>query len=312
MSRRAWACVTVVAASFAVSCSGHAPLPPEAGNPRPTGTPASPAPPSSTASVTPPLDREPPASAARHIATTFFAPDYRNVDRYVDDVRTVTTGTFRDDFVAKKQELVRLLTDARSVATSSVTAAASRDETADQAEVLVSVDQRITNIKSSGPKTTRYRIRMHLLAQGSTWVADQLEPVIDVAAAPCSDAGATPRGAAALTAACEANVTLFALQSNEDQATSHARVAAVTTGAFREEAVGLLDNPVVRNSHASVAPRVLQAALVDVEPDHASVLVFFDEAVTRPAMEPRVDRQRAIMNMTLVDDRWLVSGVDVL
>jgi hypothetical protein len=72
------------------------------------------------------------------------------------------------------------------------------------------------------------------------------------------------------------------------------------------------DDPRVRNTAAIVAPRVLEAALIQSEDDRAIVLVFFDQAVALPGSDARLDRLRAIVEMSHVDGRWLVSGFHAL
>jgi hypothetical protein len=292
------------------ACGG--PASPRSGPPAgpPSATPTTPATaaPSSTSSA---AGGEAPADAARRIALVFFTVDYRKIDTYIPDVEGVTSASLHNDFVAKAGDLRTTVGQVRSVARPSIRSVAARAGTSSSDDVILALDQQVTTRSTSSPTVNRYRIAMHLVRVGPSWLADQLDPVQSVQTSPCTDADAPPADQPVLDQACSDLVDLLSLDTGK-LATTRSRVGNVTTGPFRGEALQTLNDAQVRDSRATVRPMVLDAAIVRSDADTAQVLAFVDETVVKPSGEPTIDHGRTLVDLRNVGGRWLISGVTAL
>lgn len=95
-----------------------------------------------------------------------------------------------------------------------------------------------------------------------------------------------------------------------------ARARDLVTGPFADEYTRLLDQvvvPATRTGQLSTDARATRVAVVSAEPGQARLLVFVDQSTTSPS-EPRpaTTSSRATVDLTEVDGRWLVSGLQPL
>ncbi|BBX17832.1 hypothetical protein CRI77_16745 [Mycolicibacterium duvalii] len=117
----------------------------------------------------------------------------------------------------------------------------------------------------------------------------------------------------AVAAASSATATLLSYAPDtieEDLAAAKSVMTgdfATYYGRFTADVVG----PAARDHGVRGSARVVDAAAMEVHSDHATVLVFLHQETTsadRP--EPALTASSVIVNLTRVDDRWLVSGFD--
>lgn len=91
---------------------------------------------------------------------------------------------------------------------------------------------------------------------------------------------------------------------------------AVTTGGFREEyerTTREVVQPVAEQYDAAVEAVVVEAAVVQAEPDRVVALVFLNQTTTSTRVEgPKIDQSRVRMVLRDVDGRWLVERVNAL
>lgn len=91
---------------------------------------------------------------------------------------------------------------------------------------------------------------------------------------------------------------------------------AVTTGAFREEystTTQEVVTPVAEQYDAVVVAEVIEAAVIDAEPDEVIAMVFLNQATTSTRVEgQQVDQSRVRMRLVARDGLWLVEKVAAL
>jgi len=114
-------------------------------------------------------------ATARAYAVTVTSYDYRHLDRNFADVLDGATGEFKDQYAGASQALRGLITRAMASAKGDVLAAGIQSESPDRVEVLVFVDQSITNASTPAPKLDRTRVLMTLTPHDGRWLVDKLE-----------------------------------------------------------------------------------------------------------------------------------------
>ncbi|MGZ4614458.1 MAG: hypothetical protein ACXV4A_02765 [Actinomycetes bacterium] len=116
--------------------------------------------------------------AARQQAVNFTTLDYRHLDRDLGRVVAGSTGDFRKQFRSGTQDLTKLVTANKAVATGEVLDAGVVSDDADSARVLVVADSTVTNTGSPTPQKRHYRIQMDLVrdpsVQGGRWLVSDL------------------------------------------------------------------------------------------------------------------------------------------
>jgi hypothetical protein len=117
---------------------------------------------------------------ARQQATNFFSLDHRRADEDVDRVLALATGTFKKEYAAQREQIVKGVTDKKLVVTAEIPedGAAVEFYDDDQARVLVAVDVTTTGSTASAePTENRYRTRVLLTKVGDTWLVSGLNQV---------------------------------------------------------------------------------------------------------------------------------------
>lgn len=91
---------------------------------------------------------------------------------------------------------------------------------------------------------------------------------------------------------------------------------AVTTGDFREEyerTTREVVQPVAEQYDAAVEAVVVEAGVVEADPDRVVAVVFLNQTTTSTRVEgPKIDQSRVRMVLRDVDGRWLVERVNAL
>jgi Mce-associated membrane protein len=114
-------------------------------------------------------------ATARAYAVTLTSYDYRHLDRNFADVLDGATGEFKDQYAGASQALRRLITQAKASAKGDVLAAGIQSESPERVQVLVFVDQSITNASTVAPRLDRTRVLMTLTPHDGRWLVDKLE-----------------------------------------------------------------------------------------------------------------------------------------
>lgn len=116
--------------------------------------------------------------AARQEATNFFSLDYRHAAQDVDGVLALATGDFKDQYAARRDEVIASVTDKKLIVTATIPedGAAVEYSDSDRAQVLVAVDVS-TSTTGGEPTANRYRARIILEQVDGEWLVSGLEQV---------------------------------------------------------------------------------------------------------------------------------------
>lgn len=114
-------------------------------------------------------------SDASRFAVNLTSYDYRNLNAAFDAVVADATPAFGRQYRATSESRAARLRTDRSVSHGTVVAAGIEDETAGRsADVLVLVNQSITNVDAPTPGTQRGELRMALVRSGDRWLLSDL------------------------------------------------------------------------------------------------------------------------------------------
>lgn len=114
-------------------------------------------------------------ATAKAYAVTVTSYDYQNLDRNFADVLDGATGEFKDQYAGASQTLRQLIAGAKATSKGTVLAAGVSSVNPDQVEVVVFVDQSITNAAVSQPRIDRNRMIMTLTSHDGRWLVSNLE-----------------------------------------------------------------------------------------------------------------------------------------
>ncbi len=113
--------------------------------------------------------------AARKYAVALTTIDARAVDQTVAAILDGSTGEFKALYGKSRNQLRRLLVDNQAVGRGHVVEAAVKSASANKVEVLLFVDQSITNRALPKPQIDRSRLRMTLEKVGDRWLVSRVE-----------------------------------------------------------------------------------------------------------------------------------------
>lgn len=116
-------------------------------------------------------------ATARAYAVTVTSYDHRDLDRNFADVLDGATGEFKDQYAGASAALGQLINEARATAAGTVVDAGVRAADVDQVEVLLFVDQTVSNALTATPRVDRSRVLMTMTRQGDRWLVSRLELV---------------------------------------------------------------------------------------------------------------------------------------
>jgi Mce-associated membrane protein len=114
-------------------------------------------------------------ATAKAYAVTVTSYDYQNLDRNFADVLDGATGEFKDQYSGASQTLRQLIATAKATAKGTVLGAGIQSESAEQVEVVVFVDQSISNAATPQPRIDRNRVIMTLTPHDGRWLVGKLE-----------------------------------------------------------------------------------------------------------------------------------------
>jgi Mce-associated membrane protein len=114
-------------------------------------------------------------ATARVDAGELASYDYRNLPAHFKDVENGSDAKFAKKFESTSGALEKVLAQYHAVARASVLNAGVVSVSTSRAQVMLFVDQTVTNSQVTTPTTDRSRILITLVRSGSTWLLDQLE-----------------------------------------------------------------------------------------------------------------------------------------
>ncbi len=113
--------------------------------------------------------------AAKDYAVVLTTLDAKNIDENYRKSLDGATGEFKDAYSQGANQLRQVLIDNKASGTGIVVAAAVKSATPDKVEVLLFVDQSITNANNPSPRIDRNRIDMTMEKVGDRWLAGKVE-----------------------------------------------------------------------------------------------------------------------------------------
>lgn len=122
-------------------------------------------------------ERQELVAVAETYAVNLTTYDHARLDEDFARVMEVATGQFRTEYEVAQQSLRELIVKFRGKATGTVLARAVLGLDDGKGEVLLFVDQTVTNSNTEQPKIDRLRMRMGLEKQSGRWMINKLDLV---------------------------------------------------------------------------------------------------------------------------------------
>ena len=105
-------------------------------------------------------------AAARQGAINLTTIDWQEADADINRILDSATGTFYDDFSKRSQPFVEVVMQAQSKSVGTVTEAGLESESGDQAQVLVAVAVKTTNLGAQEQRPRAWRMRIDVQKLG--------------------------------------------------------------------------------------------------------------------------------------------------
>ena len=113
--------------------------------------------------------------AATKYAVVLTSIDTNSLDQNFTEVLDGSTGEFKDMYAKSSTQLRQLLVDNKAAAHGTVLDAAVKSATADKVEVLLFVDQSVSNLAVPDPRIDRSRVKMTMEKVDGRWLASKVE-----------------------------------------------------------------------------------------------------------------------------------------
>lgn len=113
--------------------------------------------------------------AARHYAVALTTLDSKDIDKNYRQALEGATGEFKDEFGQGSAQLRQVLIDNKATGKGIVIDAAVKSATTKKVEVLLFVDQSITNAVNPSPRIDRNRVQMTMELINNRWLASKVE-----------------------------------------------------------------------------------------------------------------------------------------
>jgi Mce-associated membrane protein len=114
-------------------------------------------------------------ATARQYALDFSTYDYRHIDQDFAKIASELTPAFRTEYQKTSASLKSIVVQYRGVATATVQGMGITSLTANQAVVVVFLDQQVTNTSTKTPRIDRNRLQITLQRNGSGWLMSDLQ-----------------------------------------------------------------------------------------------------------------------------------------
>lgn len=113
-------------------------------------------------------------AAAREYAVALTSVDSNNLDQDFAAVLDGSTGEFKDMYTRSSGQLRQLLMDNQATGEGTVLDAAVKSANTDKVEVLLFIDQTVTNAASPDPRVDRSRVAMTMDLVDGRWLASRV------------------------------------------------------------------------------------------------------------------------------------------
>lgn len=120
-------------------------------------------------------DRDAALDTAMSYAVTVTSYDYQDPDKDLADAMDGATGAFKNDFAAARDALRKLIMKAEATATAEVLHAGIKSFGDDRAQVVLFLDQQVTNAATKKPRVDRSRALMSLEKHDGRWLCAGLK-----------------------------------------------------------------------------------------------------------------------------------------
>lgn len=115
-------------------------------------------------------------AAARTEIEAFVNIDYRNAQESIDAVAAGATGDFAEQYDSSTEDVVEILTRAKSVMDGEVLWAGVVDADKDSATVIVATTGTVSNTQTGNkPVARQFRIKVDLVREDGAWLASNVE-----------------------------------------------------------------------------------------------------------------------------------------
>ncbi|MDT5225610.1 MAG: Mce-associated rane protein [Mycobacterium sp.] len=114
-------------------------------------------------------------AVARSYAVTLTSVDTKNIDQNFAQVLDGATGEFKDMYSQSATQLRQVLIDNKAVSHGTVVDAAVKSMTKTKVEVLLFVDQSITNVVNPEPRIDRNRVEMTMELIDKRWLVSKID-----------------------------------------------------------------------------------------------------------------------------------------
>jgi Mce-associated membrane protein len=112
--------------------------------------------------------------AARQQGVNITTLDHRSVEQDLQRVLALSTGNFREEFVAGTKDLTDLVVENKAVSTGEVLEAGIVTADSDSARVLVVADSTVSNSTTEEQQVRHYRMQLDLVRRGDRWLTSAL------------------------------------------------------------------------------------------------------------------------------------------
>lgn len=113
--------------------------------------------------------------AARNYAVILTTLDTKDIDKNYQQALDGATGEFKDEYSQGSTQLRQVLIDNKATGKGIVIDAAVKSATKTKVEVLLFVDQSITNAVNPSPRIDRNRVQMTMELVDNRWLASKVE-----------------------------------------------------------------------------------------------------------------------------------------
>lgn len=113
--------------------------------------------------------------AAKKYAVTLTTLNTADIDKHYSEAVGGATGQFRDEYTQGSAQLRQILIDNKAVGKGVVLDAAIKSATRTRVEVLLFVDQSVSNAVLSTPRIDRNRVQMTMELVDKSWLASKVE-----------------------------------------------------------------------------------------------------------------------------------------
>lgn len=113
--------------------------------------------------------------AARNYAVTLTTLDAKDIDKHYRQAFDGATGAFKDEYTQGSAQLRQILIDNKATGKGIVIDSAVKSATKTKVEVLLFVDQSITNAVLTSPRIDRSRVQMTMELVDNHWLASRVE-----------------------------------------------------------------------------------------------------------------------------------------